>query len=104
MTALEILTDLRRAGVTVSIVGDKLRLKAPEGVLTEELKQRLAIQKAEIIKLLQAETASHGMPKCSHCSKFGPIGKEAGCSRPGDLKFSMAALIECSDFVMKTVH
>jgi DNA-binding transcriptional regulator LsrR (DeoR family) len=56
MTALEILSDLRRAGAIVTVAGDKLRFEAPPGVLTDELKQRLATQKAEIIRLLQAET------------------------------------------------
>jgi len=105
MTALEILTDLRRAGALVTIAGDKLRLEAPRGVLTDELKQRLATQKAEIIRLLQAETCPNGrgMPRCSHCSKFGPIG-QVGCSKPGNPGISMAGLIECLDFAARTIH
>jgi len=47
----------------------------------------------------EAETTmnEHCRPRCYHCSKFGPIGAEAGCSKPGDPKFSMAALIECRE-------
>jgi hypothetical protein len=106
MNALEILADLRRAGALVTIAGDKLRLEAPKGVLTDELKQRLATQKAEIIRLLQAEAAlsGYGRPRCYHCSKFGPIGAEAGCSNPGDPTVSMAGLVECPDFAARTVH
>jgi hypothetical protein len=105
MTAIELITDLRRAGATVTIAGDKLRLEAPQGVLTDEIKRRLATQKAEIVQLLQAETCPNGsgMPRCSHCSKFGPIG-QAGCSIPGDPNVSMGRLIECTDFFPKTVH
>ncbi len=102
MTAIEILTNLRKAGATVTIAGDKLRLEAPKGVLTDELKQRLSINKAEIIRLLQEEC--NGMPRCLMCSKFGRIGAEAGCSKPGDPSISMAQLIECPDFVTRTVH
>jgi hypothetical protein len=105
MTALEILISLRRAGAIVTVAGDKLRFEAPPGVLTDELKHRLATQKAEIIRLLHAETWPSGrtMPKCSHCSKFRPIG-QGGCSEPGDSTVSMVRLIECPDFVTRTVH
>ena len=106
MTALEILTDLRRAGALVTIAGDKLRLEAPKGILTEGLKQQLAAQKSEIIRLLQAETTTNGSgrTRCYHCSKFGPVGREGGCSKPGDGNMNMAALLECPDFVTRTVH
>ncbi len=113
MTALEILIDLRRAGALVTIAGDKLRLEAPKSVLTNELKQRLAAQKAEIIRLLQAEpdaylegpaTNGQGRPPCSTCSKFRPIGMQGCCSGPADPNFSMAMLIVCTNFAMKTVH
>jgi hypothetical protein len=109
MTALEILTDLRRAGTIVTIAGDKLRLEAPKGVLTDELKQRLATQKAEIIMLLQSETSTacpdgQAKPRCSYCSMFRPIGHEAGCSKPGDPNVSMTQLLGCPAFAAKTVH
>ena len=106
MTAFEILTDLREAGAIVTIAGDKLRLEVPKGVLTGELKQRLATHKAEIIGLLESETTTNGhvRPRCYQCSKFGSIGTNAGCSKPADGRVSMAALIECSDFIVKTIH
>ena len=44
MTALEILTDLRRAGALVTIAGDKLRLEAPKGILTEGLNSSLLLK------------------------------------------------------------
>ncbi len=102
---LELVNELRGSGVHLAVDGDRLRYRAPKGVLTDELKQRLTTQKAEIIRLLQAETCPNGptMPKCSHCSKFAPIG-QAGCSTPGDPTISMARLIECPDFVARTVH
>jgi hypothetical protein len=105
MTTIEFLTDLKRAGANVTVREGKLRCEAPKGVLSDAIKQRLATQKDEIIRLLQAETCPNGrtMPRCSHCSKFGPIG-QAGCSRPGDPNVGMARLIECPDFIMRTMH
>jgi hypothetical protein len=106
MTTIEFLTDLEKAGANVTVRDGKLRCEAPKGVITEDLKQLLATHKAEIISLLQAEAATngHGRPCCCHCSKFGPIGAEAGCSKPSDPSYAMGELIECRDFVMKTVH
>jgi hypothetical protein len=49
-------------------------------------------------------TNGHGRPRCYDCSKFGPIGQESGCSKPGNPQFSMVLLIECPDFLAKTVH
>lgn len=81
---LELISGLRESGVHLAGESDKLRYRAPKGVLTEELKQRLAIQKAEIIKLLQAES-SEGPPypdglgrvKCFYCSKLEISGTKA---------------------------
>jgi len=106
MSALELLTDLGKAGVNVTVREGKLRCEAPKGVITEDLKQLLATHKAEIISLLQTEAATngHGRTCCYHCSKFGPIGAGTECSKPGDSTVSMARLIECPDFVTRTVH
>jgi hypothetical protein len=45
---------LRGLGVKVSVNGERLRCTAPEGVLTAELNQEIAVRKAEILDYLQA--------------------------------------------------
>jgi len=115
MTALEILSDLRRAGAIVTVAGDKLRFEAPPVVLTDELKQRLATQKAEIIRLLQAETTTscrgghpypdrQGRVKCFYCENCEITGRKAMCQASRKSVSGIALLRECERFVMQTVH
>lgn len=114
MNALEILADLRRAGATVTIAGDKLRLEAPQGVLTNELKQRLATQKSEIIRLLTETTASYregppypdglGRVKCFYCSKLEITGTKATCQVCGKSMSGIALLLDCENFATQMVH
>lgn len=53
MTAQAILDRLRVLGARVSLVGDKLRVDAPAGVLTPDLKAALAAHKADLVRLLR---------------------------------------------------
>lgn len=57
MSVQTLLTHLGSLGVQLSANGDKLRCRAPEGVMTPELKARLADSKAEILELLHAGQA-----------------------------------------------
>jgi hypothetical protein len=51
-----LLTDLRACGVTVSLDdGGELRCRSRRGVLTSELRQRIAEHKVDLIFLLQDE-------------------------------------------------
>jgi hypothetical protein len=52
MTPLDLLAELERRNVKVSLAGDKLRLEAPAGVLTPEIKEALRQHKAALIALL----------------------------------------------------
>jgi len=52
MTPIDLLAELERLNVKVSLAGDKLRLEAPAGVLTPELKEALRQHKAALIALL----------------------------------------------------
>ncbi|MES2936778.1 MAG: amino acid adenylation domain-containing protein [Pseudomonadota bacterium] len=52
MTAYELLDFFNRHAVRLEVHGDKLRLKAPPGFVTEELKGELQRHKAQIIRLL----------------------------------------------------
>jgi len=53
MTAQAILDRLRSFGVCLSVAGDKLRVEAPAGVLTPELRQELIEHKAALLALLR---------------------------------------------------
>jgi len=55
MTAVEVLTELERLNVKVSLNGDKLRLQAPVGVITPALKEAILEHKPELIAVLSGE-------------------------------------------------
>ena len=55
MSAQVLLKDLRQGGVALEADGDRLRVDAPAGVVTEELRTALAKNKRAIIKLLSWE-------------------------------------------------
>jgi len=57
MNTLDLLAELKRLNVKVTLNGDKLRLDAPKGVLTPELKEVVSQQKPALIALLEAEEA-----------------------------------------------
>jgi hypothetical protein len=49
MTPHELLATLHRAGAEVKVHGDRLRVEAPRGVLTEEIRQALVEHKPELL-------------------------------------------------------
>lgn len=53
MNVLDLLSQLRRAGILLSLDGDKLKIKAPPGALTDAIKEQLKQHKAELIEFLQ---------------------------------------------------
>ncbi len=52
MTAPELLVTCREAGIELAANGDRLRLNAPRGAVTPELRAQLKECKAEILPLL----------------------------------------------------
>lgn len=48
----ELLTELESQGVKITAEGDRLKIKAPKGTITEKLRQRLTAHKPEIIAAL----------------------------------------------------
>jgi len=52
VNAQDLLTDLQSRGVQISAEGDRLRIKAPRGAVTPELRERLARNKPDIIAAL----------------------------------------------------
>lgn len=52
MNAAELIMELGARGVVIEAVGDRLRVDAPKGVITPELRQALASCKAEVLAIL----------------------------------------------------
>lgn len=71
MTALQVLTELRTHG-KVELVGDNLRVRVPNGVLTQSLRAAIGIRKREIIKLLRSYP-------CAKCDRFAFPESETIC-------------------------
>ena len=53
MTAPELLAALTSVGATVQAVGDRLRIEAPPGALSPQLRSALAEQKPALLALLR---------------------------------------------------
>src|SRR2546429_8209542 len=68
MTVAEILADLAQQGVQLWAEGDRLRYRAPKGVLTPVLRAMLSEHKAEILALLQQHPAG---PQSSYPLAYG---------------------------------
>jgi TubC N-terminal docking domain len=52
MTAIELLTEVRQRGIHMTAQGDPLRLDAPNGAVTPELREALIARKEELLSLL----------------------------------------------------
>ena len=54
---LELLETCARQGIELGVVGEDLRVSAPAGVVTSELRERLRFHKAELIGNLRRKQA-----------------------------------------------
>ena len=54
MTSVELLLELKRLNIKLELEGENLRISAPKGSLTENLKHQLKQNKAQLIELLQS--------------------------------------------------
>ena len=55
MNTLDLLAELKRLNVKLSLAGDKLRLEAPAGTLTPKLKEALVKHKPALMSLLSGQ-------------------------------------------------
>lgn len=60
MTAAKLLSDLEQRDVAVTVEGGQLRVDAPRGVLTEDLRRTLSEHKPEIVALIRDRTPAPG--------------------------------------------
>ena len=58
MNAADILSEARRAGIVLSVHGDKLRVEAGPGAVTHRLRALFADTKPELLRLIRAEGAA----------------------------------------------
>lgn len=58
MTATALLAELRDAGISLSVRGDKLRVESQPGAVSAELRARLAEAKPQLIALLRPDEAA----------------------------------------------
>jgi amino acid adenylation domain-containing protein len=99
VTALELVRFLEGRGVYLSIEGERLRLNAPKGVLTEELERLVAARRGEIIELLKEgrPPSSLDAVQISRASRHRPIPASPGQAglwflgqvTPGDTSYSI---------------
>jgi hypothetical protein len=68
MTPTDLLTELSCRGVMLEAKGNRLRYRAPQGILTPELRQALAEHKTSILRLLSAPPADVlSAAPCARC-------------------------------------
>lgn len=58
MNAAELLQDLERRDVRLTLNGDSLRIDAPQGMITEELEQTLTQYKPELVELIRHHSSA----------------------------------------------
>ncbi|WP_324718205.1 hypothetical protein U7230_07060 [Carboxydochorda subterranea] len=68
MDAAALLHALRARGIVLSAVGERLRVEAPRGLVTPELRAALTAHKAAILALLQQE--SQWPPQCREAERL----------------------------------
>ena len=67
MLAEDILIFLRRNGATVRVDGGKIWVKAPGGVLTDELRDEIRNRKPELLEIIREEGQQNGQnPEFKH--------------------------------------
>lgn len=114
MSAQSILEQIGNLGLSVSIEEDRLAVR-PKERLTPELRQAIREHKAEILRLLQAETTTSyregppypddlGRVKCEYCEHCEMVemrpGIKAACTVSRKPMWGIALLRECEHFKM----
>jgi hypothetical protein len=73
MSARIFIAELRRRGIQLSADGDALRVRAPRGALTDEVRDALALRKAEVQSWLRRESSARRL-----LADLGRRGVEVG--------------------------
>ncbi len=92
MTATELVQTLKDRGVALTVAGDRIKYRAPAGVLTPELLAELAAQKPAVMRLLSSAIPdSPRVPrvtalrmasrKCGGCGNLTIASHGTACAR-----------------------
>ncbi|HYN19947.1 MAG TPA: amino acid adenylation domain-containing protein, partial [Thermoanaerobaculia bacterium] len=74
MNAWELLSHLRQREIQLWIEGDRLRLRAARGELSDDLRSRISEHKAELLSLLrEAHPAGTALPPLEPVPRAGPL-------------------------------
>jgi len=73
MNAQQLLADLERLGVTYSVEGQHLRLEAPRGAISDEMRQSLKEHKPQIVELLSQRQLAPGTGRSGEVPKAGRV-------------------------------
>ena len=73
MSAIELLSELRHLDVRLWLDGDRLRYRAPQGVMTPERLARLSERKSEVIALLRGSEAATARPPLLPAGRSGDL-------------------------------
>ncbi|AOY81499.1 SDR family NAD(P)-dependent oxidoreductase [Moorena producens JHB] len=61
MNLEQLLSQISSRGIKLSAAGNELKIRAPKGALTPDIRETIAQNKAELIKLLQHKSNDHGV-------------------------------------------
>lgn len=61
MSAAKLLAELKERGISLEANGDRLKVNAPKGAVTPELREALSEQKAELLTLLRSEPTHYAL-------------------------------------------
>ena len=81
MNARELISQVEDLGITLRVVGDKLRVKAQLGIITPEIKAELASHKTEIMQVLAQPGSSPRVTRLYHVV-VDTDGIHKGCIQP----------------------
>lgn len=70
MSPTQLLMELQRCDVTLTVVGDRLRVDAPTGAVTPELRDALVMHKAELLGLLLEHSCSDSPTRSDRADRF----------------------------------
>ena len=87
MTALDLLRQLRRQGAVLILDGDRLRIEAPTGLITEDMRQQLADHKAEIVAELRRQHDAVAALSLDQLARAGLIVRVHSTVLGGDVLF-----------------
>ncbi len=78
MTPTELIAELERRNVKIFLAGDKLRLEAPAGVLTPEIKEAVTKYKPELMAWLRNPTCEVWPGNVVRVYPMRPACRQAG--------------------------